>query len=86
MCKEAEILRKYAIARHKAYVIKDKLDMKRAKAVIKIIRVCDHFKNAKATGWISQIKNEILAILPAEDSKYGNQRQEIIFLLNQSLK
>lgn len=86
MCKEAAILRKYAIARHKAYVIKDKLDMKRAKAVIKIIRVCDHFKNAKATGWISQIKSEVLSILPSEDSKFGSQRKEIITLLNESLK
>lgn len=82
MCQEAKILRNYALGRHKAYVVKNCLDQRRAQAIVKIMKVCDHFKNAKATGWINQIKTEILAILPSEESKFKDQRADIIHLLN----
>ena len=77
----AQKLRSYAIARHKAYVIKDRLDTKRAAAVAKIIRVADHFKEAKQNGWIGQIRAEVLAILPSEEGKFRELRKEIINLL-----
>lgn len=78
----AQKLRSYAIARHKAYVIKDRLDTKRAAAVAKIIRVADHFKEAKQNGWIGQIRAEVLAILPREEGKFKELRREIINLLH----
>lgn len=74
----AQKLRSYAIARHKAYVIKDRLDTKRAAAVAKIIRVADHFKEAKQNGWIGQIRAEVLAILPSEEGKFRDLRKEIL--------
>jgi hypothetical protein len=81
MCQEAKTLRSYAIARHKAYVIMDRLDDKRVKAITKILKVTDHFREAKATGWIHQIKSEVLAILPSEEGRFSKQRAEILDLL-----
>lgn len=75
-------LRAFALARHKAYVINDRLNQPRAKAIAKILRVCDHFQNAMQDGWISQIKNDLLAILPSEEGKFRNQRADILNILN----
>ena len=74
----AQKLRAYAVARHKAYVIKDRLDTKRAAAVSKIIRVADHFREAKQNGWIGQIRAEVLAILPSAEGKFRELRKEIL--------
>lgn len=81
MCKEAKILRAFALSRHRAYVLKDRLTQRRAQAVTKILRVCDHFKDAKATGWISQIRVQLLEILPSEDSKFKSMREDILNIL-----
>ena len=45
----AKKLKSYAIARHHAYVSKDRLDQPKAQAVTHIIRVCDHFKAVSYT-------------------------------------
>ncbi len=84
MAKESEALRAYAIARHKAYVMKDRLDQRRAQAIAKILKVADHFRDAKATGWIHQIKSEILAILPSEEGRFSKQRAEILELIRKA--
>lgn len=77
----AKRLRSYATARHKAYVVKDCLTQTRAKAIAKILKVSDHFREAKANGWIGQIKTDILAILPREDGKFKDMRAEILDLI-----
>lgn len=80
--KSAKRLKKYATQRQRCYVIKKCMTESRAKAISRIIQVTDHFSNAKVDGWISQIKNEILAILPSEEGKFKNMRQEILNILN----
>jgi hypothetical protein len=82
----AKKLRSYAIARHHAYVAKDRLDQAKAQAVSHIIRVCDHFKEAKQNGWINQIREDVLKILPSEEGKFRDMRIEILSIMyaNQS--
>lgn len=78
----AKRLRAFAIARHKAYLMKDRLNQSRAASVANILRVCDHFQNAMQDGWVKQIKSDILTLLPSEEGKFKNQRAEILNLLN----
>ena len=77
----ARKLRGYALARHKAYLIKERLTTKRAQAIAKIIRVADHFKEAKENGWVGQIRVEVLAILPSAEGKYKEMRADILELI-----
>lgn len=77
----AKKLKSYAIARHHAYVSKDRLDQPKAQAVAHIIRVCDHFKEAKQNGWINQIREDVLKILPSEEGKFQDLRTEILSIM-----
>lgn len=80
-----DTLKRFAKQRQKAYQVKNAFYGRRARAVSNIIRVCDYFKG-KQQEWraVFQIEQDIMSLLPAEDSNFSEQRKNILNLIQQS--
>lgn len=75
---------RYAKQRQRAYQITKTLTGRRAAAISKILRVAAYMKG-KSAEWraIRQTEQELIAILPDEQSRFQKQRESILSLINQ---
>ena len=83
MNKIASKLRSFAKGRETAYRVHQKLTTDKSKAISNILSKCDYFSQAKTNGWIRSIQQDLLLILPREDSSFKKKRVEILNILNQ---
>lgn len=79
----ASRLKAFAKGRETAYRVHSKLTPEKVVSITRILQRCEYFRDAKATSWISQIKSDILLILPSEDSGLKKTREEILNIINQ---
>lgn len=79
-----QILKSYANQREKAYQSKGCLDAYKLKAIARIKQLADYWKQLpteKQRNIVKQCKAEVLALLPAPDSRFQKQREKILQLL-----
>lgn len=75
----------FAKQRERAYKITGNFTGSRAKAVTRIKQVADYWKGKNEECAIRQASQEIREILPAPDSRFAKQRNQILTLLNNHL-
>lgn len=72
----------FAKQREKAYRFTGQLTGTRAKAVSHIITLANYWKDKDEAAALRQSESEIRAILPNDRSRFKNQREKILTLLN----
>ena len=77
----ARLLISYAKNRKSAYKAYGLLDATKEKAVAKILEVCPFFMKSHKSGWVKQIRDEIIELLPDEESKDSHWREKILTIL-----
>jgi len=84
MAQEAAKIKAFATGRQKAYLHKDRMNQERARSITHILKVADHFRDSEKTGWIHQIKEDILSILPSEEGRFKKQRASMLELISKA--
>jgi hypothetical protein len=79
--KPAQILLSIAKQREQAYKAYGVLDGQKLRAISNIKRVSQFFIKSDSLNWARQIKSDLIAILPNEDSKQQKAREKIIEIL-----
>jgi hypothetical protein len=83
MKKPAQILIAYARQQRKAFKAFGLWDKQKEKAAQRILEVSQFFLRSEKTGWIHQIRQEVLELLPAEENEPKKElREKILILIN----
>ncbi len=83
----AQKLIQFAKSREKALIISKRLDMTRAKAMTKIKTQAGHISTyhpLRQLRYVPQIEQEILVLLPHEESRFTTLRREMLDLLDRA--
>lgn len=76
-------LKSFAKGRETAYKVHKRLTVEKSTAISRILTKCEHFSRAKSNKWVAGIKQDLLLILPKEDSPLKNKRADILNILNE---
>lgn len=83
MKRPAQILIAYARRQKKAFQAFGLWDKRKERAAKRILEVSQFFLNTEKTGWVHQIRQEVLELLPAEENEPKKElREQILFLIN----
>jgi hypothetical protein len=80
------LLRSFAKQRERAYRMHNCFNQKRAQAIAKIKKLSDYWAGLppeKQLNIVRQCKSELLTVLPSAESRFKNQREQILELINE---
>lgn len=79
--KPVQFLLRYVKQRENSYKFYPQKSLAKLAAITKIKKYCQQYKKEEKTAWIQGIKNEIILILPGEDSPFQSLRNEALELI-----